>query len=786
MTISQTQKTAQELVKQMTLEEKISLLSGKNFWETKAVERLNVPSFMLTDGPHGLRKQAGDADHLGLNASVPATCFPTAAATACSFDKDLLHRIGVALGEECRSEDVGVILGPAANIKRSPLCGRNFEYFSEDPVVSGELSAALINGIQSKNVGTSMKHYLANNQEKARVGSNSIIDERALREIYLRGFEIAVKNAQPWTLMCSYNKINGTYASDNKRFMSDIPRGEWGFEGAIVTDWGAMNDRVEAVKAGLDLEMPGGSQRNSLRLKEAVDSKQLKEEAIDRCVERLVELALRCSKNKAEPYDSKAHDRLAAEAARESCVLLKNDQTLPLSPTEKLAVIGEFAKNPRYQGAGSSKINPHKITSLCDALDKRGIAYTYEYGYHAEDDQDEGGISKAVKAVQEADVAIIMLGLPDSYESEGFDRTHIELPEVQNKLIESLVAIGTPLIVVLNTGSVIHLPWKDQVNSILLAYLTGQNGGTALAELLFRDVSPCGKLAETWIDHITDTPCYGFFGGKGNVEYRESIYVGYRYYDKAKKETAYPFGHGLSYTSFAYSELHITETSTGEYDVSVNITNTGSCAGKEIVQLYIGKEQSAVHRPIKELRDFAKILLSPGETRTVTFRLDDRAFAYYDQKSADWIIENGIYTVMAAASSTDIRLTKTLSLSSKVTSHDTNKLAAYYEPDKTWPASKDEFETLLGHPVPEPASLRPFTFNSNLSDLQTNPIGSTFVKQVKENIFKQLGQDNDNKELSMMLEAMLEDMPLRQLVMMSNGALDEQTLDSLLDMMNSH
>lgn len=526
-------KKARELVSRMTLEEKASLCSGENFWETKAVERVGVKSFMVTDGPHGLRKQAGEADHLGLNKSVEATCFPTAAATACSFDKELIRQMGVALGEECIEENVAIILGPAANIKRSPLCGRNFEYFSEDPVVTGEMSASLIEGIQSKNVGTSMKHFLANNQEKARVSSNSVVDERALREIYLKGFEIAIKKAQPWTLMCSYNMINGIYASDNKRLMSDIPRGEWGFKGAIMTDWGAMNDRVEAIKAGLDLEMPGPNDSNDALIVKAVTDGSLKLAELDSAAIRITELALRVINNKVVSYDKKAHNELARRVARESAVLLKNDGSLPLKRDVKIAIIGDFAKHPRYQGAGSSKINPTKLTCLCEAMDLRKIKYSYAKGFEAEGGIDNKLIDEAVSCVASSDVAIVMLGLPDSFESEGFDRAHMNLPDNQNALMDELLKLNKPIIAVLSTGSAVVLPWKDRVNSILLMYLAGQNSGNALLDLLLGEVSPSGKLAESWPLKLEDTPCYGFFGNKGNVEYRESIYVGYRYYDKA-------------------------------------------------------------------------------------------------------------------------------------------------------------------------------------------------------------------------------------------------------------
>ena len=523
------QQKARALVAQMTLEEKASLCSGKNFWESKAVERLGVSSFMLTDGPHGLRKQAGEADHLGLNQSVPATCFPPAAASSCCFDPELMERMGQAMGDECRAEKVGVILGPALNIKRGPLCGRNFEYFSEDPLLSGEIAAGLVRGIQSRNVGACLKHYLANNQERARVSSSSVIDERALREIYLAGFETAVKKGQPWTMMCSYNMINGVYASDNKRLMTDVPRGEWGFTGAIMTYWGAMNDRVEAIRAGLDLEMPGPCDGNDALIVQAVREGRLDEEQVDLCAARVTELALRVAQNTADSYDKAAHHELARQVARESAVLLRKGSALPLKKGAKLAVIGDFAKNPRYQGAGSSKINPTQLTSLCDALDGRKIEYTYAQGFAAEGKPDEALVDEAVRAARGADVAVVMLGLPDSFESEGFDRAHMDLPENQTLLMSALIQTGTPLAVVLSTGAAVLLPWREQVDSILLMYLGGQNSGSAVLDLLLGEVSPCGHLAETWPLALEDTPCHGFFGNKGNVEYRESIYEGYRY-----------------------------------------------------------------------------------------------------------------------------------------------------------------------------------------------------------------------------------------------------------------
>ena len=785
------QKKAAELVTQMTLEEKASLCSGKNFWETKAVERLGVQSFMVTDGPHGLRKQAGEADHLGLNASVEATCFPTAAATACSFDPELLRQMGEALGEECRADSVGVLLGPAANIKRSPLCGRNFEYFSEDPLLTGEMAAALIEGVQSRNVGTSMKHYLANNQEKARVSSNSVVDERALREIYLAGFERAVKKAQPWTLMCSYNQINGTYASDNKRLMTDVPRGEWGFEGAIMTDWGAMNDRVQAIRAGLDLEMPGTGGANDALIVQAVRQGRLSEAEVDACAVRMTALALRLAGNTAAPCDKDAHHELARRVARESAVLLRRGTALPLEKGRRLAVIGEFAQRPRYQGAGSSKINPTRLVSLCDALDERGVPYVYARGFAAEGAADPALEEEALRAAAGADVVVAMVGLPDSWESEGFDRAHMELPENQNALMEALIATGKPVVAVLSTGGAVTLPWRERVDSILLMYLAGQNGGNAILDLLLGEADPCGRLAETWPLALTDTPCHGFFGGSGNVEYRESVYVGYRYYDKARREVAYPFGHGLSYTDFAYSGLTVRPAKTGSalpLEAELTVTNIGARAGHEVVQVYVAAPAEGTFRPVRELRAFAKVWLEPGESRTVRLALDQRAFAFHDAAAGGWRVDEGEYTVEAGASSRDIRLTAPVRLEgSAPEAAPAETLPSYCDPAASWPPSREQFEALLGAPVPPERPLRPFTSNSTLGQVRASLAGRIFYRTIRKNMEKQFSGTGDGmEEFGRIIDAMLEDMPLRQLAMLSGGAMPPAVLDGLVEMMNGH
>lgn len=783
------EKKAKDLVLKMSLEEKASLLSGKNFWETRGIERLEVKSFTVTDGPHGLRMQKGDSDHLGLNASVPATCFPAACLTACSFDRDLMKKMGKAMGEECRKEGVGIILGPAANIKRSPLCGRNFEYFSEDPLLSGEMSAALIEGIQSQNVGTSMKHYAMNNQEKARVSSNSVVDERAMREIYLKGFEIAVKKAQPWTLMCSYNKVNDTYASDHKKLISDIPRGEWGFKGAVITDWGAMNDRIEALKAGLDMEMPGPADSNRKLIIEAVKDGRLSEADLDSCAVRMTELALRIAENTPLTYDKDQHNEIAREIARESAVLLKKGEMLPLKKGTKLAVIGDFALTPRYQGAGSSKINPHKITSLIEAMNERGIAYTYAKGYESEGKEDPSLVDEALAKVKSSDVAVVMVGLPDSYESEGFDRSHMNLPDNQNRLMERLVETGKPIVAVLSTGSAVIVPWKDNVDSILLMYLGGQNSGNALLDLLLGDANPSGKLAESWPLTLDDTPCFGFFGGKGNIEYRESIYVGYRYYDKARRAVAYPFGHGLSYTEFSYGDLSLSSANIrGEenLEVSLTVTNTGDRDGKEVVEIYVCPPEESQFRPIMELKAFSKVELKKGESKRITLSLDSSSFSYFDTSSSSWKTEGGVYTIAAGSSSRDIRARAQLRIEGDKTLY--KATPSYADPSTSWPPTKEEFESILGHPVPPERSLRPFTVASTLGEVKASFAGRMFYSVIKKNMMKQFsnGSGDGNDELTKILDAMLEDMPLRQLAMLSGDAMTPNVMEGLVEMMNGH
>lgn len=677
-----------KLVNELTLEEKASLCSGADFWHTKAIDRLNIPAAMVSDGPHGIRKQESLADHMGVAESIKAIGFPTASAMACSFDRDLLHKVGDALGEECVAEDLAVLLGPGINMKRSPICGRNFEYYSEDPVVAGELGAAFVNGVQEHGVGTSLKHFAANNQEWRRMSISAEIDERTLREIYLAAFETVVKKAQPWTIMCSYNRINGVYSCENDWLLNKVLRDEWGFEGLVMTDWGAMDERVPSLKAGLDLEMPDCHGETDKLIVKAVQSGELEESVLDTAVERILTMVDKylTARKDIDPasmvhplpssvergYDVAAHHALARTTAEQSAVLLKNEDILPLQKDKKIAFIGEFAKVPRIQGGGSSHINN---TSIESALDAAGDSVSYAQGFHIDEETtDETLLQEAITLAKESDVAVIFAGLPDSFESEGFDRTHLNMPANQNELIARISEVQPNVVVVLHSGSPIAMPWLDKVAGVLQMYLAGQASGGAAVNLLFGDATPCGKLAETFPLHLEDNPSYlNFPGNREKVCYQEGVFIGYRYYDKKKMDVLFPFGYGLSYTDFTYSNMKVTVNGknaadvdvikeTDEIVVSADITNTGNCDGAEIVQLYIKNPVVYEIRPEKELRDFAKVFLKAGETKTVTFTLNARAFSYYETRIHDWYAESGDYEILLASSSRDIRLQDTVSI----------------------------------------------------------------------------------------------------------------------------
>ena len=650
------------LVSRMTLEEKAGLCSGDDFWHTKAVERLGIPRTMVSDGPHGLRKQDEAGDHLGINDSIRAVCFPAACATAASFDPEMIRKMGEAIGDSCQHEKLSVVLGPAVNIKRSPLCGRNFEYFSEDPYLAGRMAAAVIQGIQSRNVGTSIKHFALNNQEHRRMSSSSDADERTIREIYFPAFEMAVKEAQPWTVMCSYNRINGVYASEDPWLLTEVLRKEWGFDGYVMSDWGAVSDRVAGVAAGLDLEMPASGGVNDRKIVEAVKSGKLDEKLVDQACERILNIVYRYLENaKPEtPWDKEAQHVQAADIAAECMVLLKNeDGVLPLDKGDGVAFIGEFAEKPRFQGGGSSHINSFRTTSALEAA--KGLKVTYARGYDAAaDDAPAEMIAEAVAAAKSAKAAVVFAGLPDSYESEGYDRSHMRMPACQNRLIEAVAEANPNTVVVLHNGAPVEMPWIGKVKAVLEAYLGGQAVGEAVIRILFGDANPCGKLPETFPLKLEDNPSWLFYGGEGNrTEYREGVFVGYRYYDKKKMDVLFPFGYGLSYTTFEYSGLKLSAGKVRDTDtltVTATVKNTGNRAGKTVVQLYVGDVESTPIRPVRELKGFAKVALQPGESREVSFILDKRAFAYWNREIHDWHVETGAFTIEVGDSSRDLPL----------------------------------------------------------------------------------------------------------------------------------
>ncbi len=657
----------------MTLEEKAGLCSGLDFWRTKAVERLGVPNIMVSDGPTGLRKQDQNGDHLGVNDSIKAVSFPSGCLTACSFDRDLLRMEGEVLGDECQAEDVAVLLGPALNIKRSPLCGRNFEYLSEDPYLAGELGAAYTQGVQSKNIGTSVKHFAANSMEYRRMSSTSNMDERTLREIYLPAFETTVKKAKPDTIMCSYNRVNGTFASENKFLLTDVLRKEWGFDGFVVSDWGAVNDRVEGIKAGLDLEMPASGGDTDKQIAQAVRDGKLDEKVLDTAVERILRIVYKFMEGRQKGnFDKNAHHLVTAQIAAESMVLLKNEKKiLPLKEKDasQILFVGAFAQKPRYEGGGSSHINAFKVTGALQAAKEAGLNIKWEQGFDIKESKakDAKLLKAAVAAAKKAKTVVIFAGLPDSYESEGYDRSHMKLPANQNILIEEIAKVNKNVVVVLHNGSPVEMPWVNSAKAILESYLGGQAVGIAQIELLFGRVNPSGKLAESFPIKLQDNPSYLNYPGNGTVaNYAEGIFVGYRYYDKKEMDVLFPFGHGLSYTSFEYSALKVDakKIKAGQSVVaSVKVKNTGKRAGKEIVQFYIAAPQGTEckppyrePRPKMELKGFEKVELKPGETKTVAVTLDARAFSVWDESLHDWYIPGGTYQILAAASSRDVRL----------------------------------------------------------------------------------------------------------------------------------
>lgn len=700
----------------LTLEEKASLTSGADFWTTKAIDRLGIPSVMMTDGPHGLRKQSGSTDHLGLASSVPATCFPPAVGIGSSFDPEIIERVGAAIGVEAAIENVAVVLGPGINIKRSPLCGRNFEYFSEDPIVSGILGAASVRGIQSKGVGTSLKHFAANNQEFDRMRASSDVDPRPLREIYLRGFERVVKDAAPWTVMCSYNKLNGVWTSEDPWLLTSVLRDDWGFDGLVVSDWGAVNDRVVGVAAGLDLEMPASGGRTDAQLVAAVRAGTLPESVLDTAAARAIDLVRKAGERPAVagPLDVDAHHALAREAAGRSIVLLKNDGALlPLAADQKIAVIGAFATEPRFQGAGSSLINPTRVDNALDELRVvGGENVSYAAGFAV-----EGGAvaasgrtaeelrAEAVGVARTADVAVLLLGLPAAEESEGFDRDHIDLPAEQLAVLDAVLEVNPRVVVVLSNGGVVALPFADRVPAIIESWLLGQAGGGAVADVLYGAVNPSGKLTETVPVRLEDNPSFGNFPGEfGHVRYGEGLLVGYRWYDAKGLDVTFPFGHGLSYTTFEYTDATAEVGADGGIVVRLDVTNSGDRDGREVVQVYVAPTTSIVQRAPRELKAFSSVALAAGETRSVELVVRREDLAYWDIRVDRWVVEGGEYAVEVAASSRDIRSRVSVEISGD---------AVHQE----------------------------LTMNSSVGDLMTHPIAGPIVQQALGGLMGGLGGD---------------------------------------------
>ncbi len=776
-----------DLISQMTLKEKASLCSGKDFWHLKSIERLGLPEIMVCDGPHGLRKQNAENKKVGIGNSYPATCFPTAVTTACSWDRDLIYKMGQALAEECLQHGVSVLLGPGVNMKRSPLCGRNFEYFSEDPELAGEMGAAFIAGVQSKGIGTSLKHFAGNSQEMKRMTSNSIIDERALREIYLRAFEKAVKKSQPWTVMNAYNLLNGTYCSENDWLQNKVLRDEWGFKGAVVSDWGAVNDRVAGLNAGNDLEMPSSGGVNDAKIVEAVKCGVIDETTLDERVDKLIDIILKGATNKKPGYkfDVKAHNLLSRQIAEQSMVLLKNDgNILPLKRVEGeyVAVIGAFADNPRYQGAGSSIINPTIIDSGRRAFNNSPISVKFADGYDRSGKRknEDAYITEACNLAKNASKAVVFIGLTDDYESEGFDRSTMKLPDGHNRLVEAVSRVNDNVIVVLEGGSPVEMPWADDVKAILNAYLGGQSVAPAIVDVLTGKANPCGKLAETYPFCLKDTPTsFRYPDSKEDVQYRESIFIGYRYYDKVERNVRFPFGFGLSYTSFEYSDIKLKKKNLTKGEgakVTFTIKNTGDVAGSEIAQVYVAKPESKIFRAPKELKGFVKIHLDPGEEKKVTVELDDRAFAFWNTATEDWCVESGEYKILVGASSRDIRLEAAAKMKSEddETIVDLRESAGVYFDGDPARAREDDFKVIYGGEFKLAPEITSDSLNNSIERSKDKGLAK-FIYNTVDLAMKPKGGVGSSMITNTIMQT-----PIRNYVSMSNGLFTEDMADGLL------
>ena len=766
-----------DIITKLTLEQKCALLSGETVFTTRGYKNAGIPSITLSDGPNGVRKQAGAADHLGLNPSVPATCFPTAATVACSWDPALGEQLGQAMGEEAAAQEVSVLLGPGLNTKRSPLCGRNFEYFSEDPYLSGKLAAAYVRGIQSNGIAACPKHFAVNSQELRRMASDSVVDERTLRELYLTGFEIVVKEAHPKTIMSSYNLVNGTYANENAHLLQDILHRDWGFDGAVVTDWGGSNDHTLGVKNGSTLEMPAPGGDAVRELLKAVETGKISESDVDARLDELLTLVLdthAAVENHSRSFDADAHHALARRAAAESAVLLKNDgDLLPLAAGASVAVIGDFAETPRYQGAGSSAVNSIKVDTFLDCLKDSGLhSVGFAAGFDRQGKPDDAKKAEAVALAKKADTVLLCLGLDEIKESEGLDRADMKLADNQIELLQAVQQANPNTVVIVSAGASLETPWLAHCRALVYGALGGQAGAGAMVDVLTGKINPSGKLAETWANAHADTPAKDNFAGAGRtVQYREGLYVGYRYYQTAGVPVAFPFGYGLSYTSFAYSELKADARS-----VTLTVTNTGSCAGAEIVQVYAAKPDAQIFRPAQELKAFTKVWLEAGESKTVTLSLDDKAFRYWNTKTDSWEVEGGTYELRVGASSADIRLTAAVEVNGTSAPNPyAGKALPHYTSGKVQRVPDDEWETLLGRPIP--ADTVKIDRNMTLGELNHSRSPLCWLVWAVLTMMLNASYKRGKPNLNVMFQY---NMPLRALAKMTSGAISMGMVDGIV------
>ena len=780
-----------DIIEKMTLEEKAILCVGDNYWNSKGYEKYGIPKITMSDGPHGLRVQKEKADNLGINKSEVSICFPSLSSVGNSWNKEIAYKLGMCLGQEAKSEDVNIVLGPAVNIKRTPLCGRNFEYISEDPYLTGILGSEYVKGMQSQGVGACVKHFAVNNQEDRRRTIDAIIDERTLREIYLKGFELIINDAKPWSIMAAYNKVNGKYCTENKHLLDDILRKEWKYNGIVISDWGGENDRVNGIEVGQELEMPGGRGNGAQEIVEAVQNGRIKEEDLDEIIDRIIEVSKKSNKylegdfdanngknnNSSYTYDKQLHHNIAQEIAEDSIVLLKNEDNILPIKSRKIAVIGDLAKTPRYQGAGSSTINPYKLENAYDCI-KEEYNIQYAKGYERdEENAPKDLLEEAIKIAKESEVVLVFAGLTENYESEGIDRKTLELPSNQNRLINEICKVNKNVVIVLSHGSVVTMPWKDNVKGIITGYLGGEAGAKAMVNCLFGLVNPSGKLAESYPQKLEDTPCYNYYPGTElTAEYKETIYVGYRYYDKAKINLAFPFGYGLSYTRFEYSNLNVTKEDT-KVHLSFSIKNVGNMKGKEVAQIYVKQENSTIYKPEKELKAFEKVELEPNEEKKVEIVLDKCAFEYYNAETNKWSIEEGTYKILVGKSCEQIELEEEIKIDSedsKITKTYSDK---YYKGDIK-NISDEEYEIILGKKIPNRhLELKDITDENTIEQIKDTKVGKFLYDDQIEKMNKLLKEQNVNKATKVMMDLQK---PLKKFYEKKSTNYTKEMVDELL------